>query len=114
MVRRPNLWFWTSLFRYLPVQCFTIDPQIRDSTGCGILMISHDLHIVMADTDTVRLNGHICCGNPGSVVVILNICACLVRLIQCFWQFTGMIMVTSISPMAPSSMPTGQSANPVI
>ena len=43
---------------------------IRDSSGCGVLMISHDLHIVMADTDTVLcLNGHICCsGSPDTVV----------------------------------------------
>lgn len=44
--------------------------EIRDRTGCGILMISHDLHIVMADTDTVIcLNGHVCCrGAPQSVM----------------------------------------------
>ncbi|SMF70007.1 zinc transport system ATP-binding protein [Xaviernesmea oryzae] len=43
--------------------------SIRNSTGCGILMISHDLHMVMAGTDTVIcLNGHICCrGTPETV-----------------------------------------------
>ncbi|MGK9054044.1 metal ABC transporter ATP-binding protein [Neorhizobium petrolearium] len=43
--------------------------SIRSSTGCGILMISHDLHMVMAGTDTVIcLNGHICCrGTPETV-----------------------------------------------
>lgn len=43
--------------------------QIRNSTGCGILLISHDLHVVMADTDTVIcLNGHVCCrGTPQAV-----------------------------------------------
>jgi zinc transport system ATP-binding protein len=43
--------------------------EIRNQTGCGILMISHDLHIVMAATDTVIcLNGHVCCrGTPQSV-----------------------------------------------
>ena len=43
--------------------------QIRDSTGCGILLISHDLHMVMAATDTVVcLNGHVCCrGTPDFV-----------------------------------------------
>ncbi|WOC16825.1 ATP-binding cassette domain-containing protein [Pseudochrobactrum sp. MP213Fo] len=41
----------------------------RDQTGCGVLMISHDLHIVMAATDRVIcLNGHICCsGTPVDV-----------------------------------------------
>ncbi|MEZ5667014.1 MAG: metal ABC transporter ATP-binding protein [Alphaproteobacteria bacterium] len=34
----------------------------RARTGCGVLMVSHDLHIVMAATDrVVCLNGHVCC-----------------------------------------------------
>ncbi len=43
--------------------------KFRDHTGCGVLMISHDLHIVMAATDRVIcLNGHICCsGAPVDV-----------------------------------------------
>lgn len=43
--------------------------KVRDDTGCGVLMISHDLHVVMAETDTVIcLNGHICCtGSPETV-----------------------------------------------
>ena len=43
--------------------------QIRDTTRSGILMISHDLHVVMAETDTVIcLNGHVCCtGTPSAV-----------------------------------------------
>jgi zinc transport system ATP-binding protein len=43
--------------------------SIRTATGCGILMISHDLHMVMAGTDTVIcLNGHICCRGTPEVV----------------------------------------------
>ncbi len=44
--------------------------SIRDRLGCGILLISHDLHLVMRETDTVVcLNGHVCCsGSPRSVV----------------------------------------------
>ncbi len=43
--------------------------KLRKDLGCGILMISHDLHVVMAETDqVVCLNGHICCrGTPVSV-----------------------------------------------
>ncbi len=43
--------------------------EIRQRLGCGILMISHDLHIVMGKTDTVVcLNGHVCCSGTPQVV----------------------------------------------
>ncbi|AKH68181.1 ATPase component of Mn/Zn ABC-type transporter [Spongiibacter sp. IMCC21906] len=43
--------------------------QLRDDLGCAVLMVSHDLHWVMAQTDTVIcLNQHICChGHPEQV-----------------------------------------------
>lgn len=43
--------------------------RIREELGCGVLMISHDLHVVMAATDRVIcLNGHVCCeGTPTTV-----------------------------------------------
>ncbi len=43
--------------------------HIRDRHGCGILMISHDLHLVMSATDrVVCLNRHVCCsGHPDAV-----------------------------------------------
>ncbi|MCA3556336.1 metal ABC transporter ATP-binding protein [Aestuariivirga sp.] len=39
---------------------------VRKRHGCGILMVSHDLHMVMAESDhVVCLNGHVCCeGGP--------------------------------------------------
>jgi zinc transport system ATP-binding protein len=51
------------------VALYDLITRIRDETGCGILLISHDLHVVMAQTDTVVcLNGHVCCrGTPQSV-----------------------------------------------
>jgi len=51
------------------VALYELIRRIRDTTHAGILMISHDLHVVMAETDTVIcLNGHVCCrGTPGAV-----------------------------------------------
>ena len=43
--------------------------QLRDELDCGVIMISHDLHLVMAATDKVIcLNQHICCsGYPADI-----------------------------------------------
>jgi zinc transport system ATP-binding protein len=43
--------------------------EVRQSYRCGILMVSHDLHVVMRTADHVLcLNGHICCeGKPERV-----------------------------------------------
>lgn len=43
--------------------------EVRTATGAAILMISHDLHVVMAASDRVIcLNGHICCEGTPRVV----------------------------------------------
>lgn len=44
--------------------------DIRRRRGCGVLLVSHDLHLVMAATDTVVcLNHHVCCmGRPEAVI----------------------------------------------
>lgn len=43
--------------------------DLRDETGCGVLMVSHDLHLVMAESDSVVcINHHVCChGTPEAV-----------------------------------------------
>ncbi|MBA5723940.1 ATP-binding cassette domain-containing protein [Candidatus Liberibacter sp.] len=43
--------------------------SVHQSTQCGILLISHNLHMVMASTNTVIcLNNHICCqGSPQTI-----------------------------------------------
>ncbi|WP_027328135.1 zinc ABC transporter ATP-binding protein ZnuC [Marinimicrobium agarilyticum] len=43
--------------------------DIRRQRECGVLLVSHDLHLVMATTDTVIcLNQHVCChGHPDQV-----------------------------------------------
>lgn len=42
---------------------------VRQQTGCAVLMISHELHVVMSASDRVIcLNGHVCCeGTPATV-----------------------------------------------
>jgi zinc transport system ATP-binding protein len=43
--------------------------EIRGELGCGVLMVSHDLHVVMAASDRVIcLNGHVCCEGTPTVV----------------------------------------------
>lgn len=43
--------------------------EVRRETGVAVLMVSHDLHVVMAASDRVIcLNGHICCEGTPRVV----------------------------------------------
>ncbi|MEH6576248.1 MAG: zinc ABC transporter ATP-binding protein ZnuC [Amphritea sp.] len=51
------------------IELYNLISRIRDQHNCAVLMISHDLHLVMAATDTVIcLNRHICCsGHPEHV-----------------------------------------------
>lgn len=51
------------------IALYDLIKRIRDELHCGILLISHDLHVVMAATDRVIcLNGHVCCsGTPTAV-----------------------------------------------
>lgn len=48
---------------------YTLIEEVRKDTGCAVLLVSHDLHVVMRASDrVVCLNGHICCqGTPGMV-----------------------------------------------
>ena len=73
ILRKPNL-----LVLDEPVQGVDINGQnalykmiadLSTSLNCGVLMVSHDLHIVMSATDqVVCLNHHICCqGRPEQV-----------------------------------------------
>ena len=50
-------------------ELYALITAIRDRHHCGILIISHDLHLVMSKTDhVICLNQHICCeGQPEAV-----------------------------------------------
>ncbi len=52
------------------VKLYELIETIRGRRGCGVLMVSHDLHLVMSTTDTVVcLNHHVCCsGQPTQVL----------------------------------------------
>lgn len=43
--------------------------ELRSELGCAVVMVSHDLHVVMAASDRVLcMNGHICCEGTPQVV----------------------------------------------
>ncbi|SMF53451.1 zinc transport system ATP-binding protein [Tistlia consotensis] len=50
-------------------ELFELIARVRDRRHCGILLVSHDLHVVMAGADrVVCLNRHVCCtGSPEAV-----------------------------------------------
>lgn len=50
-------------------ELYQLIADLRRRHRCGVLMVSHDLHLVMAATDhVVCLNTHVCCsGHPESV-----------------------------------------------
>lgn len=54
---------------YGEIALYKLIEDIRNRLDCGVLLISHDLHVVMSTTDRVIcLNGHICCsGTPANV-----------------------------------------------
>ena len=55
------------------VALYQLIRDIRDRLNCGVLLVSHDLHIVMAQTDTVIcINQHICCSGPPTAVAGSN------------------------------------------
>ena len=49
------------------IALYTLIKKISETLNCGILLISHDLHVVMSATDfVVCLNGHVCCSGTVS------------------------------------------------
>jgi zinc transport system ATP-binding protein len=73
LVRNPDLMVLDEPVRGVDVngqlELYDLITRIRSRRSCGILMVSHDLHLVMAATDRVIcLNHHVCCaGRPEAV-----------------------------------------------
>jgi len=73
LLRQPNLLVLDEPVQGVDVNgqeaLYKLIGQIRDTTGCSILMVSHDLHLVMAATDHVLcINQHLCCHGTPEVV----------------------------------------------
>jgi len=51
------------------VEIYDLIARLRDEHGFGVIMVSHDLHLVMSATDhVICLNQHVCCdGTPEAV-----------------------------------------------
>jgi zinc transport system ATP-binding protein len=73
LARRPGLLVLDEPIQGIDIsgqtELYELIAQIRSRRGCGVLMISHDLHVVMASTDrVVCINRHLCCsGHPETV-----------------------------------------------
>ncbi len=73
LLRRPDLLVLDEPMSSVDVagqaEFYDLIGELRDRRECGVLLVSHDLHLVMRATDTVVcLNGHVCCsGRPDSV-----------------------------------------------
>ncbi len=51
------------------LELYALIERIRQERGCGVLLVSHDLHLVMGATDqVVCLNRHVCCSGEPEVV----------------------------------------------
>ncbi len=75
LLRKPSLLVLDEPTQGVDIQgqaeLYNLIGKIRNQRHCGVLMISHDLHLVMSATDrVVCLNHHICCsGEPESVAL---------------------------------------------
>lgn len=73
LLRRPDLLVLDEPLAGVDVagqsELYRLIAGIRDRYACGVLLVSHDLHVVMAATDrVVCINHHVCCtGRPESV-----------------------------------------------
>ena len=73
LLRKPNLLVLDEPAQGVDIKgqaaFYRLIAELRDELHCGVLLVSHDLHLVMASSDRVIcLNQHICCeGTPDAV-----------------------------------------------
>lgn len=73
LLRAPNLLVLDEPVRGVDytgeAELYNLFTRLRDTRGLGVLLVSHDLHVVLASSDrVVCLNQHICCsGVPETV-----------------------------------------------
>lgn len=73
LLRSPNLLVLDEPVRGVDyageAELYNLFARLRDTRGLGVLLVSHDLHVVMASSDrVVCLNQHVCCsGVPETV-----------------------------------------------
>ncbi len=73
LLRRPNLLMLDEPVRGVDAtgeaELYTLIGRLRSERGFGILLVSHDLHVVMAASDRVLcLNRHVCCSGVPTTV----------------------------------------------
>jgi zinc transport system ATP-binding protein len=73
LLRKPELLVLDEPVRGVDItgqaELYDLIAHLRDAHGLGVLLVSHDLHLVMRATNEVLcLNGHVCChGHPEAV-----------------------------------------------
>ncbi len=77
------------------VALYDLIDQLRRELDCGVLMVSHDLHLVMAKTDEVLcLNHHICCSVHRKLFpCIRSLFLCLVLVVLNNWVSIAIIII---------------------
>ena len=73
LLRRPNLLVLDEPVRGVDyageAELYTLIGKLRTARGFGVLLVSHDLHVVMAASDRVIcLNRHVCCSGVPTTV----------------------------------------------
>jgi zinc transport system ATP-binding protein len=73
LLRRPSLLVLDEPVRGVDyvgeADLYELISRLRDSRGLGVLLVSHDLHVVMAKSDRVIcINQHVCCSGKPDIV----------------------------------------------